>query len=416
MILKPAIYSFLITVFCFIVACSPKTAPVTKVPSSQKVDEKLPEKEVISATQQPVQKKVLKPEMIISMILPFELKTIDYKSAGLADLKKAEIAIDLYQGFKMALDSVAKQSGNVDFKLQIFDSNDNPTALAALAIKPAIINSDLIIGPVFPNGIKTFSIYSKRMQKPMVSPLAASDPVLFSNPYLITVNNSLDQHAYKAVKFIKNNLKPKKVLLIRSGDADEYKYAVPFKKGMDSLAKGYRVSEIGIKAIGYENVYKYFDPTGLNVIVLPTTDRIFLLTLFKELEKASRNFQIAVIGHPNWEKATFLDYQLMEAINAYTTSSYQVNYQSNRITDFTSAYRSKFLVEPSEYAIKGFDIAYYFASLMDKNGHEFMDNLLREKFDGIHNDFIFKKDDQTGYFNSSLMILRFEDSKLVKVD
>lgn len=416
MILKPAIYSFLITVFCFIVACSPKTASVTKVPSSQKVDEKLPEKEVISATQQPVQKKVLKPEMIISMILPFELKTIDYKSAGLADLKKAEIAIDLYQGFKMALDSVAKQSGNVDFKLQIFDSNDNPTALAALAIKPAIINSDLIIGPVFPNGIKTFSIYSKRMQKPMVSPLAASDPVLFSNPYLITVNNYLDQHAYKAVKFIKNNLKPKKVLLIRSGDADEYKYAVPFKKGMDSLAKGYRVSEIGIKAIGYENVYKYFDPTGLNVIVLPTTDRIFLLTLFKELEKASRNFQIAVIGHPNWEKATFLDYQLMEAINAYTTSSYQVNYQSNRITDFTSAYRSKFLVEPSEYAIKGFDIAYYFASLMDKNGHEFMDNLLREKFDGIHNDFIFKKDDQTGYFNSSLMILRFEDSKLVKVD
>ncbi|WP_017258649.1 ABC transporter substrate-binding protein [Pedobacter arcticus] len=414
MTLKSATYCFLLSAFYFVSACSPKTVPVVKKPEIPKVEEKT--KENNTKKEQPIKKIKEKPEMVISLILPFELKSINYRTAEVADLRKAEIAIDFYQGFKMALDSVANQNSNVDFKLQVFDSNDNPTALGALAMKPAIKNSDLIIGPVFPNGIKAFSVYSKNMEKPMVSPLAASDPELFHNPYLITVNNSLDQHAYKAARFIKSDLKPKKVLLIRSGQADEYKYAIPFKKGMDSLAKGISVSELGIKAIGYENVYKHLNPAGLNVIVLPSTDRVFLLTIFKELEKASRNFQIAVIGHPGWEKATFLDFQQMERINAYLTSSYQIDYQSNRGKSFVNYYRSKFSLEPSEYAFKGFDIGYYFATLMNKKQHQFMDGLLNNSFDGIHNDFHFKKDSKTGYYNSSLMMLKYENAQLIKVD
>nr|WP_294895853.1 ABC transporter substrate-binding protein [uncultured Pedobacter sp.] len=412
--LKSVAYYLIFTVFCFLTACSPKTVPVNKKPTPAKVEEKVAEKE--TKKEQPTQKIKEKPEMVISLILPFELKSIDYKTAGIADLRKAEIAIDFYQGFKMGLDSIAHQKGSVDFKLQVFDSNDNPTALGVLAAKSAIKNSDLIVGPVFPNGIKAFSVYSKSMKKPMVSPLAASDPQLFNNPYLITVNNSLDQHAYKAAKFIKSNLKPKKVLLIRSGQADEYKYAIPFKKGMDSLAKGYPVSELGIKAIGYENVYKYLSPVGLNVIVLPSTDRTFLLTIFKELEKASGNFKIAVIGHPDWEKASFLDFGQLESINTYITSSYQIDYQSDRSGDFIKYYRSKFSVEPSEYAFKGFDIAYYFGGLMNEKEHHFMDKLLNEKFDGIHNDFSFKKNTKTGYYNSSLMMLKYQDAQLIKVD
>ncbi len=406
--------NFVLFTFFFLAACSPKTAPVNKKPEPQEVEEKKPQKEPIK--EQPIKKGKEKSEMVISLILPFELKTINYRTAEAPDLRKAEIAIDFYQGFKMGLDSVANQNSNVDFKLHVFDSNDNPTALGALAMKPAIKNSDLIIGPVFPNGIKVFSGFSKSMKKPMVSPLAASDPELFQNPYLITVNNSLDQHAYKAAQFIKSDLKPKKVLLIRSGQADEHKYAVSFKKGMDSLAKDIPVSELGIKAIGYESVYKYLSPNGLNVIVLPATDRVFLLTLFKELEKASRNFQIAVIGHPGWEKATFLDFQQLERLNAYLTSSYQIDYQSNRSRDFVKYYRSKFSLEPSEYAFKGFDIGYYFALLMNKKEHQFMDVLSNDKFDGIHNDFNFKKDLKTGYFNSSLMMLKYEGAQLIKVD
>ena len=354
--------------------------------------------------------------MIISLILPFDLGAVNYQNANLSDMKKSEIAIDFYQGFKMGVDSVAHQNAKVNYKLQLFDSKDDPTQLANLAAKGAIKASNLIVGPVFPNGIKTFSIYSRNLKIPMVSPLAASDPYLFQNPYLVSINNSLDQHAFKAASFIKQKLKPKKVVLIRSGQADEYKYAVPFKKGMDSLAKGIPVSEIGIKAVGMANVFKYLSPTGSNVVVLPATDRLFLTDIFKELIKLSETYQITLVGHPGWERASFLDYRIMERLNAYTTSSYQVNYKYGRSAVFIKNYRSKFQLEPSEYAVKGFDIGYYFASLMNEKGKEFMSLVEKENYDGIHNDFAFVKDSKTGYYNSSLMVMKFESGQLKKVN
>lgn len=397
----------------FLSACSPKIAPTKKGPP---VAPDKPKEEPVIKKLEPVEKSKTPQEMIISLVLPFELASVSYKSAGASDIKKSEIAIDFYQGFKMGVDSVAHQNAKVNFKIQVFDSKDDPIQLANLAAKGSIKASDLIVGPVFPNGIKTFSSYSKSLKIPMVSPLAASDPGLFQNPYLVSINNSLDQHAFKAASFIKQELKPKKVVLIRSGQADEYKYAVPFKKGMDSLAKGIPVSEIGIKAVGMANVFKYLSPVSLNVVVLPATDRLFLSEILKQLIKLSETYQISVIGHPGWERASFLDYTLMEQLNAYTTSSYQVNYKYGRSASFIKNYRSQFQLEPSEYAVKGFDIGYYFALLMNEKGKDFMVLVDKQNYDGIHNDFTFIKDSKAGYYNSSLMVMKFESGQLKKVN
>lgn len=394
-------------------ACSPKTKPPQQNPTP--VIQPPADKEAAKAENPKVEKKKEIKEMTLSMILPFDLDDVDYHTATSQDLKKSEIAIDFYQGFKMGLDSIAHQHDDINFKLQVFDSKDDPSQLSALAAKGAVKSSDLVIGPVFPSGIKTFSVYSKNLQLPMVSPLAASDPDLFQNPYLISINNALEQHTYKAAEFIKNQLKPKKVILIRSGQADEYKYAVPFKKGMDSLAKGIPLTEIGIKAVGNNGVYKYLSPVGLNVIVLPSTDRPFLMSILPTLQDLSSTYQIAIIGHPNWAKANFLDYGVLEKLDAYTTSSYQVDYSSKRAVDFVKKYRSTFSLEPSEFSFKGFDIGYYFGKLMSEKGENFMSLLDKETSDGIENDFKFKRDAKSGYYNTSLMIMKFETGKLKKV-
>lgn len=413
--------TFIATLFIglFLAACSPKTTPIQKKLPEPSADKNPKEKKTIAQNNKPEKLNnniKEKPEMVISMILPFDLYGINYKTANLNDLKKAEIAIDFYQGFKMGIDSVVNNGGNIDFKIQVFDSKDDPASLGALAAKATIKNSDLIVGPVFPSGIKTFSVYSKTMKKRMVSPLAASDPAIFNNPYLITINNSLDQHAYTAAAFIKRDLNPKKVLIIRSGQPDEHKYVVPFKKGMDSLGKGIQVSEIGIKAVGYANVYKSLNPVGLNVIVLPSTDRVFLITLLNELDKLTSNFQIAIFGHPGLEKATFLDNDLLQRLNTYITSSYQIERTSKRNEEFVKYYRSKFQLSPSEYAYKGFDVGYYFGKLMDKQGKNFMENLTKNTFDGIHNDFHFVKNAKYGFSNTSLMVMKYQFGKLEKVD
>jgi hypothetical protein len=405
---KKLIYFFSF-IFLTLAACSPKTVPVKKTPEQPTTNQPAEEKPAVK--EQPA-KPETKMEVQISMLLPFDLDNVNYRTATLLDLKKSEIAIDFYQGFKMGLDSVAHQKGAINFKLNVLDSQDDPTRLAALANREEVRSSDLIIGPIFPNGIKQFATYSKSRKTPMVSPLAASDPSNYNNPYLISFNSAIDQHAFKAAEFVKTDLRPKKVILIRSGQADEYKYAVPFKKGMDSLAKGIPFAEIGIKSVGYPNIYKSLSPVGLNVIVLPATDRIFLLTILPELEKLTANYQIAIIGHPGWGKASFLNNNQLELLNTYITSAYQVDYKSARVANFLKYYRSKYSLEPSEYAFKGFDIGFYLGNLMNKYGKDYFAEVRNISSNGIHNNFKFLKDIRYGYYNIGLMVMKYRFNEL----
>lgn len=397
----------------FLAACSPKTTSVKK-PTPTQTTTSTPDKEDTKGSKEVTTvKSIEKPEMVISLVLPFELDILNHQTATLRELTKAELAIDFYQGFKMGLDSAAHNFGG-KFKLQVYDSKDNPAAASVLAAKAGIKNSDLIIGPIFPDGIKAFSVYSKSIQKLMVSPLAATSPETFNNPNLITINNSIEQHVDKAVDFIKSGLKAKHVLLIRSGQSDEYKYAVPFKKSITGKVESF--SEIGIKAVGVENIFKHLNPIEHNVVVLPSTDRNFLLSVTKELEKLSRNFKISVIGHPSWEKLQFLDGYVMKNINAHITASYKIDYKTPRIDDFIKFYRSKFELEPGEYAFKGFDIGFYFGWLLAKNNKDFADELTKATYRGLHNNIRLSKNDRFGYYNSELLILKYQDFQLKRID
>ena len=407
----------LIGFLVFLSACSPKVIvpakqPTTKPPVTQQTEDKKASdlKKTTDLNKSPVGAKV---QMLISLILPFNLDKIYHKTASAQQISKVSMPLDYYQGFKMALDSVAVLYGG-SFKLQVYDNGDEAIKTNLLTLKATIKNSDLIVGPIYPDNLKEFSRLSKALKIPLVSPLAPTTPAVFGNPYLIMMNVTIQQHAYVAASFIKENLRPKKVLSIRSGQAEEYKYANPFKKGMDSLAKGVAFAEIGIKSVGYGNVVKYLNPNGLNVIVLPSTDRLFLESIFKVLDKLSETYEISIIGHPNWGKAQFLNVRTLEKLNTYITSSYQVDYKSSEVISFVKNYRNKYEIEPSEYSFKGFDTGFYLASLMVKKGRKFFSAVNEELYIGLHNNFNFIKDAQFGYFNNEVTVLKYQDFELVK--
>ncbi|MDN8977955.1 hypothetical protein Q0P22_15305, partial [Staphylococcus aureus] len=77
-------------------------------------------------------------------------------------------------------DSVAAQGLN--FKLNVFDTEDDNAHISHLYKNERFKQSNLIIGPVFPEGLKFISAYSKENNAIIVSPLAASEPTEFNNP------------------------------------------------------------------------------------------------------------------------------------------------------------------------------------------------------------------------------------------
>ena len=386
-------------------ACSKKIVPVKQpeVENPAPVIVEEPKTEVA-----PVEKAIVR-EHSIALLLPFLLNTIDVNTAGKKEVGQADMAIDFYQGFKLGLDSVAL--GGHNFKVHVFDTESGDARIADLAMNESIKKQDLIIGPVFPEAISTFSKFNKS-GKIQVSPLAATSPAEFNNPNLLTINNTLDQHSEKIAAFINSHYQPESVNIVlintqKSEDARFSNYLKQYLAGFS--ASKFKIMERP-NAIGIES---YLSTAKNNLILITASDRSFLLPAIDKLYKLkNEGYQIEVFGHPNWIKAKYLNVSKMQAINARISASYFVNYKAQNVKSFIARYRDEYKLEPSEFSFKGFDIAYYLGSMMEEYGNDFIDHLGDKTYEGLHNRFRFSKKPEFGYVNAELYLLRYQNFEL----
>ena len=398
-------FVILLSMLIFLSACSKKiTAPKpVDIPSPAERDK---QKEIV-----PVIKKT---DHSIALLLPFELNSINLKTAGRKDVAKAELAIDFYQGFKLALDSLTANGHN--FNLQVFDTQNQETRVVNLAMASSVRSNDLIIGPVFPDAIKTFADFSELGETTLqISPLAASMPAEFKNPGLVTVNNTIDQHAQKIAEYIHLNYKPElvNVVLVNTQKTEDAKFSSFFKNSLVKMSAGkFRIIERPT-AIAIES---YLDPTKINLVIIASSDRLFLLPAIDKLYKlVNQRYKIELFGHPNWIKAKYLSQEKMQALKSRISTSYFVNYKAQNVKNFIARYRDEYGIEPSEYSFKGFDIGYYFGGLLEKYGKDYADHLDDSVYQGLHNNLKFYRDPKFGYINSELILLRYNNFELQPV-
>ena len=383
--------------------CSPKLQPV-------QAPVKPAEKPVVKAPEPAP--KVTPKVATISLLLPFEL---DYLKTGYSAnaLKQANIAVDYYQGFKMALDSLTAQGYN--YRLLVYDTHDLPSQSHALAYNPDIRASDLIVGPVFPDGLKAFTSVLTSARKPILSPLAASAPSIFKNQNLITAIPPLEYHAWAVADYVVNDIKAKKVFILKSGYSVDNEYINPFKKGIDSLSKK-QVKTIAHTVVrgNLKVIEPQFSLTEQNVFVVPSTNQSFLMVTLRTLDSLSKRYPITVFGHPSWEDVSFLKAELLQSLKTHITSSNNIDYKADATLEFTRNYRKTFKAEASEYSIKGFDEGMYFGNLLGKD-NDGLKNLGGNKFTGLHNSFRFVKKPGLGWINTHVNVLKYSNFALKKV-
>lgn len=394
--------SKLIWVFLVVLlaACSPKIQKPNHLPQPNTNDNT----KVVSFT-----------EANISLLIPFKLNQINLKTATKAQVNKANMAIDFYQGVKLGIDSASLLGLN--FKLNVFDTRDDHAQLNILLKKENLMSSNLIIGPVFPEGIKKIKNFSIANDLPVVSPLAATKPSEFAHPKLISIVNNIDQHGAKIADYIANNYHANQtiVVLISTKKTADEQFAQPirnqFKQKYPSfLVQEYTSTYAFETKMMKEKKYAIIICASDVSFVKPSIDKLYKLKNLK-----NGGFEINLFGHPNWIKQNY-DAQQLQDLNTILSSSYQVNYKSKDVINFVKKYRNKFNFEPSEYAFKGFDIGFYFGKLLTKYGLNYLDYLTKEKYQGLHNSFSFSYNPLYGYYNTDLMILQYKNFNLNKID
>jgi ABC-type branched-subunit amino acid transport system substrate-binding protein len=389
-------------------ACSPKVLPVSApVKAEQPVVKKEPEKAA--------EKPVVVPTASIAMLLPFELDNLNPGAQYTATtLTHADLSLDYYQGFKLALDSLSGKGYN--FKLQLFDTKDQTAESQSLGNNAAVRNSNLVVGPVFPDDMHAFADMLSGPPKLIVSPLSPASPSNIKNPNLVTVATPLEYHARAAAQYIDDHYKPKKIFILKSGFSDENNYIIPFKKYIDSLGKNRTKIIASVIQHGQLNsMIPQLSATDENIFVIAATDQTFLAVTLRSLDSLSKRYKVTLFGHPAWSKFSFLKTEQMQDMKTHITSTDRVDYKSPAVTDFIKIYRKTYHLDPTYYAMMGFDEGMYFGALLAE-GPDGIKNLDKTDFKGLLNKYHFVKKPGLGWINTHVNVYEYSNSELKKAE
>lgn len=344
----------------------------------------------------------------IALLLPFHFDLIQSGVPSRSDVNRAEIPLDFYQGFKLALDQLAAEGNN--FQLEVLDTRDNVAETSRLATRPSVQSADLIVGPIFPKEIPAFASAAKLGYSIQVSPLAATDPSSFDIENLVTLATPILQHAHAMAEYVAKQTRPSdQVIFYMTNDTESTRYLVPF---MEKLKSSGRVQAVAVTSLA--ELEAQLSLAGKNIVVAASLNKYLVDALMVDLLTQSEQygFKIELIGHPNWVKSKFVEENLRQ-LNTLIPASYFVDPSSNAVKRFVKEYREQYTLEPSEFAYKGFDTGYYFGSLLIKYGPNFPKHLLEEKYKGLQTNYNFELLPRAGYVNTYIRLLKFNGTHYV---
>ena len=334
----------------------------------------------------------------ISLLLPFQLHQVNVHALQSQDVQRSAMALDFYQGFQLGLEDLAAK-GNKVFNLNVIDSRDNPAYVSNLSISAPVVESSLIIGPVYPQEIKAFGERFADKDILQINPLAASMPTEFNLPNLVSITPPIKAHANAiAAQVAKQFLTGDIIIVYNTPDADSRQ----FLNGMMSAIKEQKASVNIVTVSTLAQLGEQLSTTGTNLIVTGTTDKTQLNNLVSTLSKkyTESYYAIKLYGHPLWDRYDFSNYPTFGSLNPIISTESNLKTWTTAVKNLNTSYFTKYGVNPSDQSYKGYDAATYFGGLLYKYGPEkIKEGLMKESFSGIYNTYQFKHNEVWGYAN-----------------
>lgn len=379
----------------------------------------------------------IKDEYSIAIILPLHADSlnIDWQTHSGTDLKDFHIpeetllSLSFLEGMMMALEDTLTDS---KLNIKVYDNQASLFQTDIILSKLAFENTDFIIGPVHSTNINKVSAFAKKNNIIMISPFSPS--ISSSNDYknYIMPKPSLEVHLATISNFIKDSLVKSNIKVLYPNTVMGNKYAFSFSEILnrmnDSIINtedklSYALVEIEAKT-NDRSKFKIEDhldeEVNNSVIMLPATSGFTHIMLTKLNEKRKK-FDITVFGMPNWRDSRTLRLDYFNNLNVHFTDSKWIDENNEETKKFIEKYKEEYKLYPSDEVFFAYDLFIFFADLVNKYGVSIPENIHKEKYSGLINNYEFK----TTYFNTenevptpiriennSLHVISFEDFKL----
>jgi len=297
--------------------------------------------------------------------------------------KRNQFVLDLYEGMKMATDSISKSG--IMLELLAYDNDRNLRATNKVLSNEELKTADMIVGPLFneeSGPVQEFSL--KNQISLVVNPVSTSSDNSV-NPFSFQYQPSLQTLGTRSAEWVAKNV-PRKTCIVYYGE-----------NAKDSvMASNFiiRAKELGINIVYTERVRKDYSATILSTLASATEYDEWKNPIQFKLKKDSigsiyvasdneliyskvvnsvetRRDSIIVVGQEGWLQDTSVDYARFERTHVTLAAP---NFQAVNNPIYL-AFRKKYISLhgnlPPDYAAIGYEFIMMMGQILAQHGSNF---------------------------------------------
>lgn len=369
---------------------------------------------------------VFKEMYSVSVLFPFLIPSLEPAPTR----KRNQFVLDLYEGMKLAVDTLAKQG--VKISLRAYDTERNPDKIREILKQDELLNTDLIVGPLFQEENKPVQDFSRTNRINLFNPVSNNFDLVRDNPYGYLFQPSLESLGSNSAEFLDSYKRNKKCIVFFGETRRDSVLAMSFLKRAAStnlnIMQIERVSRaesgkiMSILATPTEfDEFKYpkqfsLPKDSLGCIFVASDDPLIYTKVISSVE--TRKDSVTILGSEAWLDQTAVDFDKYQQLGIVLFAS---NYTAVTNPAY-QAFQRKFIrthgrvstANPySDYAKLGYDFMLFIGNALHKHGVYFQDAFGRQKFAGYLTegyDFQYARDNQLVPF------VQFRLGELVLID
>ncbi|MBL0740126.1 ABC transporter substrate-binding protein [Chryseolinea lacunae] len=367
-------------------------------------------------------KSFFKDTYTVSVLLPFMASTLDASPAK----KRNQSVLDLYEGMKLAVDTLAKQGVKISFRA--YDTERSVEKIKTILNTDELKSSDLLVGPFFQEEAKAIVDFSLANRINVFNPVHNNSEMIGTNPYAFLYQPALETIGRKSGEFMASFVKKKNCIVFYGTTRRDSVLAANFiqaaKEKNFRISKTFRVSKEGSQSIfttlatptEYDE-YRYpkqftLRKDSVGSIYVASDEALIYAKVLSSIE--TRKDDIIVLGSESWLEQTAVDLEKFQNLSVILTAP---NY-TDPAKPYTKAFVRKYVKThgraPSNYAAMGYAYMIFVGNELKKNGVYFQDALSKE---GVIPGYLTEGYDyQHGRSNELIPFVRFEEGQMKVLD
>ncbi len=358
-------------------------------------------------------KTIHKERYAVSVLLPFAVSSLEPTPGR----KRNQIILDFYEGLKLAADTLNAQGHNIS--LRAYDTERNVDKVKRLLETEELKNTDVIVGPLFPDENKVVQAFSGSNRINVFHPFSNNTEINGDNPYGFLFQPSAEILGKKAADFVTDNTKGKKQTMIFYGTgkkdsvlAANYE-AQARAKGLRVLRsekiannkETRRISDILSTPTEFDE-FKYpsqftLPKDSIQSVFVASEDPLIYTKVVGAVEM--RGDSVLVIGSENWLDDNAIDLEKYQSLGIVLAAP---NFCSFKKTDY-KIFQRRFIQEhsrlPGNIARMGYEFMLFIGNQLKSNGVYFQEALTHGVLPGYLSegfDYRYNRDNQVVPFTT----------------